>query len=359
MAQARLDRRQGHPYWMYDTLRTQPGVTAMVLDRGPHQVPGALAVLQRCARLWLIGIGSSLHAAEAGATWLRELAGVDARALPSLEAALYPPAWGPGDGAIVISHRGGGGFTVDALHGARRAGLPVVTVTGTDSRLPRTEATLETSPLEPCQCHTAGYACALLVLAQLATAAAGERGFPLPPGWEEGLRVLPETLASQLDTEGAMQAWAGALPAAGTIVFVGAGIHQATASEIGLKVQEAVHRPVMALTVEQLAHGPMACLTEGDLVISTIPAGARAERRLIEVAAGLRELGIPVWGLYPPAEAQAERSLGDRSEVEWLAPLTGLLPLQLLTYHWALLAGTDPDWNRLDEAAYAAAKTHY
>lgn len=355
MTTAIPDRRPGHPYWMDTTLRTQPAILAGLLAGGWDQAKAAAGLLRGRQRLFLVGIGSSLHVARAGAVWLRRLAGVDARAVPSLEFALDDYGLGPGDAAVVISHRGGGGFTRDALVRVQGASLPVVTLTGRDSAMPPADVALQASPQEVCQCHTVGYSSALLVILQVATVLAELTGRALPTDWHGELRRLPERLAAQLDGDTAtLQAWARDLCQARTVVTVGGGLHQATADEIGLKIQEAVHKPVLSLTVEQLAHGPMAALATGDVVLSLLPPDCPAAPRLEQVRAGLAELGVPVWGL-----GTGSRQLPAVAAPEILAPLTTLVPWQRLTYWYAVAAGVDPDWNRLDEPAYAAAKSHY
>lgn len=360
MASNAATPRAKHPYWMYDAMQSQPDHLGRLLDDGWQQAKEAAQVLQHCRRLFLVGIGSSYHVALTGEYWLREVAGIDARAVMSLEAVHYPPALQPGDGLIVVSHSGGRtGFTREALDKAIAMDLPTVAVSRQGADLPDVGRVLETCPLEISQCHTVSYSTALMTVAQLATALAKQAGRNLPPGWMAQLQGVPDLMRQQFALEPTLQAWAQAIPTTCTIVVVGGGPHQATASELVLKVQEAASRPLHAMTVEQLLHGPMACLTEGDLVITTLPAGSSAEPRLAQAAAGLRELGIPLWGFYPGADVPVARQLGTNERSEWLAPFDTLVPLQLLAYHWALNVGLDPDWNRLEEPRHAAAKGHY
>jgi glucosamine--fructose-6-phosphate aminotransferase (isomerizing) len=340
---------------MYDTMATQPAVLADRLGCGWDQAEAAALHLQDRSRIFLVGIGSSLHVAMAGEGWLRKLAGVDAWAVPSLEFVLDGPDLRAGDAVIVISHSGGGGYTRDSLHRAQAAGVPVLTLTGEQSAMPPSDLNLTTSPQELCKCHTVGYAAALLVMVQVATALAEKLGKPVPPDWQHHLKAIPDLMTQQLAgdmTE--IKAWATDLVATRTVIAIGGGLHQATADEVALKIQEAVHKPVLSMTVEQLAHGPMAALSRGDVVLSLLPPGAPALARQEQVAAGLAELGIPVFGL-----GTGSRQIPAPESHEWLAPLTHLVPWQLLTYWYAVAAGVDPDWNRLNETAHAAAKSHY
>src|ERR1043166_9039695 len=56
-------------------------------------------------RLLLIGTGTSWHAANIGA-WFLRAAGAQAWAVQAADAALHGPAPEPGDGLILLSHRG-------------------------------------------------------------------------------------------------------------------------------------------------------------------------------------------------------------------------------------------------------------
>ncbi|MBC7544021.1 MAG: SIS domain-containing protein [Candidatus Sericytochromatia bacterium] len=354
MSHAISQKRSGHPYWMYDTLLTQPDVAETLLRDGWEQATTAAETLAGCDRLFLVGIGSSLHVAQAGAGWVTHLAGIDVQAVPSLEFCLYGPALRPGDGVIVISHSGGGGYTREALILAQQAGVPVVTLTGQESAMPPATVSLTTSRPEVCRCHTAGYSGALIVMIQVATALTEHMGVPLPDGWHGQLQGIPAMMTAQLGQEPDLRAWATEMPRTGNVIVVGAGIHQATASEVALKMQEAVQRQVQAMTIEQLAHGPMAALQDGDLVLTVIPENALAVERQHQVAKGLAALNIPIWGISSGA-----RRLGPSPLPEWFSPLSHLVPMQLLTYWWAVAMGVDPDWNRLDQPAHAAAKAHY
>jgi glucosamine--fructose-6-phosphate aminotransferase (isomerizing) len=340
---------------MWETLCSQPAVLGNLLEGGWDQAAAATALLRDRTRLLLVGIGSSLHVAMAGAHWLRRLAGSEAWAVPSLEFCLEGPALQPGDAVIVISHRGGSGYTRDALSRAQAAGVPVLTLTGQDSAMPPASLALTASPQEVCQCHTVGYASALLVILQVASKLAEARGKALPTDWQQQVQRIPALMAEQVSAaQTGLQQWADTLVQARTVVAIGGGLHQATAAEVGLKIQEAVHKPVLSMSVEQLAHGPLAALSVGDVVLSTLPPGAPALPRQEQLVQGLAELGIPVLGL-----GTGSRPLPAAESPEILAPLTHLIPWQQLTYWYALASGVDPDWNRLDEPAHAAAKNHY
>ena len=88
---------------MRTTMQTQPDeLRRLLADRGPAQ-----AAAERIAgrRTWLVGIGTSWHAAHHGA-WLLGEAGVDACALHAADVAPYERRFQAADALIVLSHTG-------------------------------------------------------------------------------------------------------------------------------------------------------------------------------------------------------------------------------------------------------------
>src|SRR5207248_5689124 len=74
---------------MYVTMHRQPADLAASLERNRKPAMEAAERLGRCSRVWLVGIGTSYHAALVG-EWLFRAAGLDAHAVNSLDFALYP-----------------------------------------------------------------------------------------------------------------------------------------------------------------------------------------------------------------------------------------------------------------------------
>ena len=101
---------------MRTTMQTQPDeLRRLAADPDP-----ARAAAERIAgkRTWLVGIGTSWHAAHHGA-WLLGAAGLDARAAHAADVAPYPPRFEAADAVIVLSHTGQTGYTAQARDAAR------------------------------------------------------------------------------------------------------------------------------------------------------------------------------------------------------------------------------------------------
>ena len=57
------DIRQAHPYFMYDAIMAQPEAAQAMLRQHPAQAQNVASVAVKKRRLYLVGIGTSWHAA--------------------------------------------------------------------------------------------------------------------------------------------------------------------------------------------------------------------------------------------------------------------------------------------------------
>src|ERR687896_243160 len=89
-------------------IRSQPDALFHLLSSETvrEQVHAAAQGLQRSRRIWLVGTGTSDHAAILGAGMLQD-AGRSAVAVSSMRFVVWAPIVGPDDAIIVITHTGG------------------------------------------------------------------------------------------------------------------------------------------------------------------------------------------------------------------------------------------------------------
>src|SRR5262245_30449247 len=117
---------------------SQPDELSRVLTSGTtrEQIHAVVAGLQRAHRLWLVGTGTSHHAAELGAGMLQD-AGRSAVAVSAMRFVVWAPIVGPEDAIVVITHTGETAYALAARALAARAGIDVVTVTKRGGGFPR------------------------------------------------------------------------------------------------------------------------------------------------------------------------------------------------------------------------------
>jgi glucosamine--fructose-6-phosphate aminotransferase (isomerizing) len=294
---------------MAKTMARQPADLRRILaDPAPVETASARIAGRRT---FVVGTGTSWHAANQGAYFLR-LAGVDARAVPAADCALWGPRPAPDDALVLMSHRGTKRYTSRVLERARAEGVPTVAIGGEGAP----GADVETVPQETAGTFTASHLGALARLAQLAVALGADLG---------DLDAVPDAVAGAL----AAPDPAVELPERG-LELVGAGPNQWTAAEGALKVREAAHLFTEGLAVEQLLHGHGFALGPRDALVCLDGGGAGSER-LGEVAAAVEALGARVHRFAAP-------ELGEPLSV---FPLT--VVVQRIAHDFSVRLGIDPD----------------
>jgi glucosamine--fructose-6-phosphate aminotransferase (isomerizing) len=272
------------------------------------KLPPAAKRLAAGERIWVVGTGSSWHAAELGAAML-ERAGVDARFANSNDFALRAPLRA-GDGVIVLSHTGKTAYARAARRRALDLGATTVSITGAGVGWPEG---IETGEQERSETYTRSYTSALAVLALIA----GELG-------AEGLG--PEAVVAAADAAEEVLESPGGFPQPDRLtVLAGAGPFAVTAREGALKLREAARLLAEGYDAEYLLHGNAVPLTPDDALI-VLGAGTFAEL----LAKAAREAGL--------ATVEVTQT-GD----ELMAQIPLTVRLQLLALKRAEAGGRNPD----------------
>jgi glucosamine--fructose-6-phosphate aminotransferase (isomerizing) len=299
---------------MRTTMWTQPDELRRLLgDAGP---PRAAAERIAGRRTWLVGIGTSWHAAHHGAWMLRD-AGVDAAALHAADVAPYARRFDAGEAVIVLSHTGHTGYTAQTLEAAREAGCAVVHITGIGAG-----GDVETVEPESSYAYTASHTGALLRLAQIATGLSAALG---------DLEAVPGAVARVLDAPNPVTK-----PPERLLELVGAGPNAWTAQEGALKIREAAYVVTEGLSSEQFLHGPSVALDHRDTLVA-LDGGGPGAARTEAIAAALETIGARVVRI-------AERDLGEALSVFLLTVWVQRIALDL-----AEARGVSPDRFRYEE----------
>lgn len=299
-------------------IRSQPDELARIA--GSHevraQVRSVAEGIHRARRIWVVGTGSSQHAAELGAVMIQE-AGRSALAIPSMQFVGWAPNIGPQDAIIVITHTHETAYAMAARALAFNAGMNVITITRTGSSFPDAIATVgkETS-----ETYTVSYTASLLVLAMLA----GVLGAESLTG--EAIAAVPGAVRDALEAPGIDDV---ATPER-LLVVAGAGHAAVTAREGALKVREAARFLAEGYDAEYLLHGGAVPLDARDRLLTIAP--PMHEGFLEAVGDAARAEGLGVSHLEEPAA---------------LPPLLAQIPLavrlQLLALRIATERGQNPD----------------
>ena len=270
---------------MSETMQSQPEqLRGMLADTTGVD---AAAERLRGRRLFLVGTGTSWHAANIGA-WFLRAAGVEAWPVQAMDAVLYGPRPAGGEGLILLSHKGTKTYTTQLLERARAEGVPTAVISGQGAP----GAEIETSVVERSAAYTASHTGAMLRLAQLATALGADLG---------SLNGVPDSVEAVVEGPAV-----GVVPPRRAMEFVGAGPNQWTAAEGALKVRETAYVASAGMGVEQFLHGPSVAVGTGRH--ADLPGRRRARQR----AAGA---GRALGGIRGRAGADDRRRRAERAAV--------------------------------------------
>jgi glutamine---fructose-6-phosphate transaminase (isomerizing) len=297
-------------------IRSQPEELARIAAQTPVHAP--VERLHRAHRIWLVGTGTSQHAAELGAAMLNE-AGRAAQAVSSMHFVTWAPHVAQQDGVVVISHNAGDetAYAATTRLQSLEAGLRVVSITRQGRGLPEA---VETVPKEQSHTYTASYTGALMILAKIAAEMGAESFSP------EALAAVSSAASLAIADSGV-----DAIPQPNRLlVIAGVGPASVTAREGALKVREAARFPAEGYDAEYLLHGSAAPLGGDDRLVLVQPPDD--DGFLPAMAKAAEGAGVPTSTVTEPSD---------------LPPLLAQIPLtvrlQLLALRYATERGFDPD----------------
>jgi glutamine---fructose-6-phosphate transaminase (isomerizing) len=299
-------------------IRSQPDELERVLVSGSikSQVHAAAEALHRVRRIWMVGTGTSQHAAHLGAAMLQD-AGRSAHAVSSMQFVKNAPIVGPHDGVVVFTHTGETSYALAARALAFTAGLQTVTISREGLGM---NDVVETVPKETSETYTVSYTTALLVTGLLAAEMGADSITP------DALAAVPEAVRDAIAAPGTESV---PIPAR-SLQIIAVGHASITAREGALKVREASRTLAEGYDAEFFLHGSAVPVTADDHILALLSGD---EDGLVDaITAAAEAEGIGVTRLYEPAV---------------LPPILTQIPLtvrlQLLAERFASQRGQNPD----------------
>ena len=187
---------------------------------------------------------------------------------------------------------------------------------------------------------------ALFLLTLVIAKVKGRLGAAQEVAYLEQLRHLPVAVNKVLALEPAIESWARRFADKHHALFLGRGRHYPIALEGALKLKEISYIHAEAYPAGELKHGPLA-LVDGDMPVIAV---APNDQLLDKLKSNLKEVQARGGELYVFADADSEIPESDGVHILQLpenygelSPVLHVVPLQLLSYHAALVKGTDVD----------------
>lgn len=316
---------------------------------------GATAIFDDIEHVQIVACGTSYHAGLVARYWLEGLAKVSCDVEVASEYRYRDSVTRPNTLFVTLSQSGETADTLAALRKAKSAAacrgyLSICNVAASSLARAADLVFITQAGREIGVASTKAFVTQLVAMMLLTLALGRRRG--LSSTQEKSLiaslQRLPNDLEHVLRLEPEIKKLSKRFADKQHALFLGRGALYPIALEGSLKLKEISYIHAEAYPAGELKHGPLALVDKNMPVVAVVPNDRLLEKllsNLQEVQARGGELVI--------FSGQNAMGLADHQLVctvpstdEWLAPIIYTLPLQLLSYHVAVLKGTDVDQPR-------------
>lgn len=314
----------------------------------------ATAIFDQVRQVQIIACGTSYHAGLVAKYWLEDLVGIPCMIEVASEYRYRKVVVPEGTLMITISQSGETADTLAALREVKErmlATLAICNVPGS-SLVRESDLCLMTNAGPEIGVASTKAFTTQLVALMLTTLVLGRR-FELSDTQEAeivtGLQQLPALLQDSLELDTAIQQMAQAFAEKNHSLFLGRGTLYPVAMEGALKLKEISYIHAESYPAGELKHGPLALVDKEMPVVAVAPRNDMLDKlkaNLQEVKARGGELFVfaGCTEAIQPEDGLQVIEVPDVSAL--LEPIVYTVPLQLLSYHVAVLKGTDVDQPR-------------
>jgi glucosamine--fructose-6-phosphate aminotransferase (isomerizing) len=313
----------------------------------------AAEVFEGVRRVLVLACGTSYHAGLVARYWIEAIAKLPVTVEIASEYRYRESVPDPDTLVVVISQSGETADTLAALKHAKSLGMArtLAICNVPESAIVRETALrfITRAGPEIGVASTKAFTTQLAAFALLTLALAKING-RLPAADEErhlaALRHLPVAVQKVLELEPEIEKWAQRFAGKEHALFLGRGSHWPIAMEGALKLKEISYIHAEAYAAGELKHGPLALVDKDMPVIAVSP----HDQLLEKLKSNLQEVRARGGELYVFADAGSEIPESEGVHIlhmpehyGMLSPVLHVIPLQLLSYHAALVKGTDVD----------------
>jgi len=353
----------GYPHYMLKEIYEQPQAISDTLEgrlihgRVAEQIlgPKAKEILDQTKIIQIIACGTSYHAGLIAKFWFEELAGIPCYVDVASEFRYRKHVVQPGTLFVTISQSGETADTLAALQQSKQedyVGSLVICNVPESSLVRESDLVLMThAGPEIGVASTKAFTTQLVALLLLVITAGRRHGMhdELEKILVEQLVNLPARINKVLELDSTIKKLAKHYGDKHHSLFLGRGIHHPVAMEGALKLKEISYIHAEAYPAGELKHGPIALVDDKIPVITVAP----NDELLEKLKSNLEEVRARGGVLHVFADANS----GFTSEPDTIvievdapdnavAPIIFTIPLQILSYHVAILKGTDVDQPR-------------
>jgi glucosamine--fructose-6-phosphate aminotransferase (isomerizing) len=341
------------PESVLNTLRGAFGIDPPRVDLPDAQISDAqVAAINRVV---LVGMGTSLHSAQIGRSYLERLAGLPAEADNASEYRYREPVLDSSTLVVAVLQSGETVDTLAAMHEAKEHGALVLAVCNT----PGSQATRVADGTVFMRCgpevavaSTKTFIGSLTALYMLACHLGFRRGALSEVQLGSALSDLarmPQLIGRALKTEAACERVANRFRTSQNFLFLGRGLEFPIAMEGALKLKEVSYIHAEGYAAGEMKHGPIALIDEEMPVVAIVVKDSHYAKMLNNLEE-VRARDGKVIAIATEGDAlvasKADEVIYVPDAPALLQPMVTAVPAQYLAYHIALRRGADIDQPR-------------
>ncbi|WP_049855442.1 glutamine--fructose-6-phosphate transaminase (isomerizing) [Dickeya fangzhongdai] len=318
--------------------------------------PQADALLAQVQHIQIIACGTSYNSGMVSRYWFESLAGIPCDVEIASEFRYRKPAVRANSLMITLSQSGETADTLAALRLSKELGylgsLAICNVAGSSLVRESDLALMTRAGTEIGVASTKAFTTQLTVLLMLVARIGRLRGMDarIEHDIVHALQALPARIEQMLSQDKLIESLAEGFSDKHHALFLGRGDQYPIAMEGALKLKEISYIHAEAYAAGELKHGPLALIDADMPVVVVAPNNDLLEK----LKSNIEEVRARGGELYVFADEQAGfTSDSDMMKIiqlphveEVIAPIFYTVPLQLLSYHVALIKGTDVDQPR-------------
>ena len=317
---------------------------------------GASEILEKVEHIQIVACGTSYNAGMTARYWFEALAGVSCDVEIASEFRYRKFVTRPNSLLVTISQSGETADTLAALRLAKEKGymaaLTICNVSSSSLVRESDLAFMTRAGVEVGVASTKAFTTQLAALLMLVTAIGKVKGNISHEQEVEivkALQSLPAEVEKALAFDKDIEALAEDFAEKNHALFLGRGEFYPIAMEASLKLKEISYIHAEAYAAGELKHGPLALIDADMPVIVVAPNNELLEK----VKSNIEEVRARGGQLYVFADKEAGFTPSEGMKIitmpkvnEIIAPIFYTVPMQLLSYHVALIKGTDVDQPR-------------
>ncbi|MBS6284710.1 MAG: glutamine--fructose-6-phosphate transaminase (isomerizing) [Haemophilus parainfluenzae] len=317
---------------------------------------GASEILEKVEHIQIVACGTSYNAGMTARYWFEALAGVSCDVEIASEFRYRKFVTRPNSLLVTISQSGETADTLAALRLAKEKGymaaLTICNVSSSSLVRESDLAFMTRAGIEVGVASTKAFTTQLAALLMLVTAIGKVKGNISSEQEVEivkALQSLPAEVEKALAFDKDIEVLAEDFTEKNHALFLGRGEFYPIAMEASLKLKEISYIHAEAYAAGELKHGPLALIDADMPVIVVAPNNELLEK----VKSNIEEVRARGGQLYVFADKEAGFTPSEGMKIitmpkvnEIIAPIFYTVPMQLLSYHVALIKGTDVDQPR-------------